>query len=180
MSINTKNFNLSDYFVMGLFINVYWVVKYLPSPIGDILRSFVIRVFGAKVGSARIYDGVTIWYPYRMQIGRSVTVNEFVYLNAYGGLTIGDHVSIGHGTSIVTSEHIFTDTNVPIQSQGIVGKSVEIEDNVWIGANVTILAGVHISQGSVIAAGAVVASDVPSGVVVGGVPAKVIKAIESS
>ena len=52
---------------------------------------------------------------------------------------------------------------------------VVIGDNVWIGANVTILPGVTIGDYVVVAAGAVVTKDVPSGVLVAGVPAIVKK-----
>ena len=45
----------------------------------------------------------------------------------------------------------------------------------WIGANVTILPGVTIGDYVVVAAGAVVTKDVPSGVLVAGVPAIVKK-----
>ena len=52
---------------------------------------------------------------------------------------------------------------------------VVVEDDVVIGANAVVLEGVRIGKGSVVAAGAVVVSDVPEGVVVAGVPAKIIK-----
>ena len=55
---------------------------------------------------------------------------------------------------------------------------VKIGNNVWIGAHATILAGVTIGDNAVVAAGAVVTKDVPVNVVVGGVPAKIIKTIE--
>lgn len=52
---------------------------------------------------------------------------------------------------------------------------VRIGDNVFIGANSIVLKGVSIGSGSVIAAGSVVVKDIPSGVLAGGNPAKVIK-----
>ncbi len=55
---------------------------------------------------------------------------------------------------------------------------IHIGKNVWIGANATVLAGVTIGDGAVVAAGAVVTKDVEPNMVVGGVPAKVIKKIE--
>ena len=45
------------------------------------------------------------------------------------------------------------------------------------GANVTVLPGVTIGDGAIIAAGAVVTKDVPPNTIVGGVPAKVMKAV---
>ncbi|GKX66076.1 2,3,4,5-tetrahydropyridine-2,6-dicarboxylate N-acetyltransferase [Inconstantimicrobium mannanitabidum] len=53
-----------------------------------------------------------------------------------------------------------------------------IEDDVLIGANSVILEGVKIGKGSVVAAGSVVVEDVPSGVVVAGTPAKIIKEVD--
>ncbi|MCL1949965.1 MAG: 2,3,4,5-tetrahydropyridine-2,6-dicarboxylate N-acetyltransferase [Turicibacter sp.] len=52
---------------------------------------------------------------------------------------------------------------------------VVIEDDVLVGANAVVLEGVRIGKGSVVAAGAVVIQDVPAGVVVGGVPARILK-----
>lgn len=56
---------------------------------------------------------------------------------------------------------------------------VHIGNNVWIGSNVTVLPGVSIGDGAVIAAGAVVTKDVEAYTVVGGVPAKLIRHIET-
>ena len=53
--------------------------------------------------------------------------------------------------------------------------SFRIGHDVWIGADVSIAQDVDIGTGAVIAAGAVVTKDVPAYVVVGGVPAKVIR-----
>jgi acetyltransferase-like isoleucine patch superfamily enzyme len=55
--------------------------------------------------------------------------------------------------------------------------SIIIENDVWIGARCQILKGVHIGARSIIAAGSVVTKDVPSDVVAGGIPCKVIRPI---
>ena len=56
---------------------------------------------------------------------------------------------------------------------------VTLGEKVWIGSNATVLAGVGIGDAAVVAAGAVVTRDVPPRTVVGGVPAKVIRTIET-
>lgn len=54
----------------------------------------------------------------------------------------------------------------------------EVGDDVLIGANAVILEGVKVGSNSVIAAGSIVTKDVPSGVVVAGSPAKIIKSVD--
>ncbi|MGS7710180.1 DapH/DapD/GlmU-related protein, partial [Clostridioides difficile] len=49
---------------------------------------------------------------------------------------------------------------------------------VWIGANVTVVPGVTIGDNAIIAAGAVVTKNVAENTIVGGVPAKLLRAID--
>lgn len=53
-----------------------------------------------------------------------------------------------------------------------------IGNNCWIGSNVIILDGVQIGNNVIVAAGAIVTKDVPNNVIVGGIPAKIIKRLE--
>ncbi|UBB91028.1 hypothetical protein J4771_06535 [Candidatus Kaistella beijingensis] len=57
---------------------------------------------------------------------------------------------------------------------GDIGKVI-IGENVWIGNNVTILKNTEIGNNSIVAAGAVVGGVFPENVIIGGVPAKIIK-----
>jgi acetyltransferase-like isoleucine patch superfamily enzyme len=170
----TRRITKRDYILHALYVPAYGMVKYLPSPVGDWLRWLVTRPFTTALRKVRIYEGVTFWYPYRIRIGQDVTLNEWVYLGGFGGLTIGSHVRIGHRTSIITSDHVYDDLTLPIHEQGLIHAEVVIEDNVWIGCNVTVLKGVRIGAGAIVAAGAVVTRDVPAGAIFGGVPAKQI------
>ena len=72
----------------------------------------------------------------------------------------------------------FNDPSNRINTHGV-SKPIIIEDNVWIGANCMILPGVTIGEGSVISANSVVVKTIPSRVVAGGNPAKVIKNLQS-
>lgn len=109
-------------------------------------------------------------------LGDQVSINRASNLSCFGGVTLGDNVSIGHGTSIISTNHGFSDPLVPIKYQTVTANPVVIGSNVWIGANVTILSGVTIPYGTVIAAGAVVTRSIKQpNMIIGGVPAHVIK-----
>jgi acetyltransferase-like isoleucine patch superfamily enzyme len=101
-------------------------------------------------------------------------VHSFCYIEATGGLTIGDDVSIAHSVSILTTNHNYADLDPPIRDQGVQERATTISDDVWIGCGSRILAGVTIGKGAVVAAGAVVTKDVEPYAVVGGVPARQI------
>ena len=58
-------------------------------------------------------------------------------------------------------------------------KPITIKENAWIASRAIIMKGVTVGKASVVAAGAVVTKDVPEKTVVAGVPAKVIKQINS-
>ena len=75
---------------------------------------------------------------------------------------------------IATLNHDFA----PDKRANMFPAPVKIGNRVWIGAHAAILAGVTIGDNAVVAAGAVVTKDVPANVVVGGIPAKIIKTIE--
>lgn len=81
---------------------------------------------------------------------------------------------MGPGVGIFSSNHGHERGGVPMINQAVEEKDVIIGNNVWLGAHVVVLPGVTIGDGVIVAAGAVVTKDIPSNVVVGGVPAKVI------
>lgn len=163
-----------DFVIHGVYFFIYGFLKYLPSPVGDWLRYLATKPFIKSMGTVRLYEGVTLWYPYRISLGDNVTLNEWVYISGFGSCSIGNGVRIGHRTSIISADHIFADPETPIYKQSLVAAPVVIEDDCWIGCNVTILKGVRIGRGAVVAAGAVVVKDVAPLTIVGGVPARPI------
>jgi acetyltransferase-like isoleucine patch superfamily enzyme len=97
------------------------------------------------------------------------------------GIIIEDDVLIGSCVHLYTGNHAFERLNIPIIDQGHKPfADIVLKKGCWVSANVTILAGVIIGENSVVAAGSVVTKSVPAGVVVAGVPAKIIKQIGHS
>lgn len=152
-------------------------LRMCPSSIGVALRMIAYKLVMSKNsrgGGVRIAEYVTIKFPENITVGNNVSFNEYDWIDGNGGLEIGNYVSIGPHTSIVTFSHGHNDLSIPIKMQKKELKKVTIEDNVWIGAGVTITCGVRIGTGSIIGAGSVVLKDVEPYSIVAGVPAKVI------
>lgn len=110
-----------------------------------------------------------------IDIGKNVGIGEFAHIGGAGGVTIGDDTIIGAYLSVHPENHVFFDREKLIREQGVTRKGVVVGSNCWIGAKVTILDGSHIGNGCVIAAGAVVKGQFPDNVVIGGIPAKILK-----
>jgi maltose O-acetyltransferase len=115
-----------------------------------------------------------IYHPENLVIGKNVSINDNLWINAKGSVEIGDNVLIGPYVIIHSANHNFSLRDVPIQNQKHTTSKVVIEEGVWIGARATILPGVIIGRGAIIAAGAVVNHDVAPYTIVGGVPAEYI------
>jgi acetyltransferase-like isoleucine patch superfamily enzyme len=119
--------------------------------------------------------------PFYTDCGKNISVGKNVFINSgcrfqdQGGITIGDGALIGHNVVLATLNHDID----PRKRSTMHPAPIVIGKNVWIGANATVVPGVIIGDGAVIAAGAVVTKDVPANVIVGGVPAKIIKQIET-
>ena len=96
-----------------------------------------------------------------------------------GPVTIGSHVNLAQGITVTALNHNFSDPEKRIDQQGVSTRQVVIGDDIWIGANAVILPGVTIGSHSVVAAGAVVTKDVPEHCLVAGVPAKIIRRLNT-
>lgn len=113
-----------------------------------------------------------------LKVGSSTIINNnFCMISESTGIEIGNNVLIGSNVHIYDSD--FHNLNPEKRLNGIPNTApVHIEDNVFIGSNVTILKGVNIGKNAVIASGSIVTKDIPSNVIAGGIPAKVIRELE--
>lgn len=112
----------------------------------------------------------------KISIGENTGFSEFSYINGSGGLEIGDNVISGQYLSIHPENHNIK-PEVLYRHSGVTNQGIKIGNNVWIGSKVTILDGSEIGDNCVIAAGAVVKGIFKNNVLIGGVPAKILKEI---
>lgn len=111
--------------------------------------------------------------------GDNVGIGSFCFFGCAGGINIGSDTIIGNYVSMHSENHNFGNGATLIRLQGVNHKGISIGQNCWIGAKATILDGATIGNNTVIAAGSVVRSGIyPENVVLGGIPAKVIKVME--
>lgn len=176
------------------------ISKLRPSWLMVALRSFYYRkrhkvilgnntyIFGAcefsgkNDGQISFGDNTVIcrWNVFRahggfIKIGNNCSINSFCHLSGNGGIEIGNNVRIATQCVIVSANHNFNRTDIPIIEQGETREKITIEDDCWIGAGVKILSGVTIGRGSVIGAGSVITRDVMPYSVVVGVPGRILR-----
>jgi len=166
---------------------------------------FLLVSSGGKIGKkVKIYEGVRIVCNHQgaINIGNNVRILRNVTISASesGKISIGNNTHIGESTIIysdreiiikndviigpqnviVDFDHIYRSIEIPIAKQGHNAKRILIEDDVWISSNCSIIKGVVIGKGSIIGAGSVVNKDISPYNVACGVPVKVIKKREKS
>jgi acetyltransferase-like isoleucine patch superfamily enzyme len=91
-------------------------------------------------------------------------------------------VIIGHNVSIAQNVNIMADSGPnasPLMQQyyPLITGSVTIGDHSWIGANAIIMPGVELGDFCVVAANSFVNKSFPSGSVIGGNPAKLLRTL---
>ncbi len=166
--------NLLQLFPRSFLVGGLSLFRHTPGKLGFGIRYLFLKSLAQNCGDVvAIFPGAYFLNVERIAIGHHVSIHQMCYLEGIGGLRIGSHVSLSHSVSIITHEHDYIQTKIPIRDADIILKPVIIEDDVWIGAGARILGGVTIGQGSVIGAGAVVTKSIPPGSIAVGVPASV-------
>lgn len=164
----------------GVFLLIEKMLRWCINPR---LRAGALRVLGAQVGkNVRIYE-IQLFNLDRgfrnLSIANDVHIGPGCRLDLAGRIIIGARSTLAPGVMVLT--HADPGASHGSKLAGIYLPNtypVTIGRDCWLGANATILAGVTISDLSIVAAGAVVTIDVPSGMVVGGIPARPLKLID--
>jgi len=113
----------------------------------------------------------------RISIGENFYSNYHFTILAGNLIEIGDNVMFGPDCSLYAAGHPF---DAEYRATGAeYAWPIKIGNNVWIGGGTKIVGGVSIGNNTVIAAGSVVTKSIPSGVLAGGNPCKVIREIKS-
>src|SRR5258706_7762790 len=82
-----------------------------------VLRTMLLRIFGAKVKYAAMSASTWIEMPWDLELGDHVLVGPRVHLYNLGGLTIGDHTVLSQDVYVCGGTHDYTDPGYPLIRQ---------------------------------------------------------------
>ena len=143
-------------------------------PVSCRVRGFLSRPFFKKCGKNFTYGkNVHFVGPHGIEIGDDVYLAAGCWLIGSGGIVIEDEVIFGPYAIVAAGSHKFK--NGSARFAGAKRSPVKIGRGSWIAAHAMVAPGVSIGVGNLIAANAVVTHDSPPNVVMGGVPAKILK-----
>lgn len=127
----------------------------------------LVNLYGCVLKD-RVFVGPFVEIQKNVVIGKDSRVSSHSFICE--GTAIGKNVFIAHGVMFIND--LFDSLNIKSWKM----RKVIVGDGVRIGSNATILP-VKIGKNSIIGAGSVVTCDVPSGVIVAGNPARVLRKV---
>lgn len=134
------------------------------------------NLYGCEIGdNSKV--GAFVEIQKNAKIGKNVKVSSHTFICE--GVTIEDDVFIGHNVSFINDKYPRATTeNGGLQTEAD-WKVVPtlVKRGASIGTSSTILCGVTIGERAIVGAGSVVTKDVPAGVIVVGVPARMRKKV---
>lgn len=174
--LNTNTYTGASFSLKNRIARTVWGVAYLvffkfsPRPLHS-YRSFILRMFGAKVGrGVHVYPKVTIWAPWNLILEDECGVADGVDLYSQGLIRLGYRAIISQRVFLCTGTHDYTKQGHPLVTGDII-----VGDHAWVAAEAFVHPGVAIGEGAVIGARSVVTKDMPSWTVCAGHPCKPLK-----
>jgi acetyltransferase-like isoleucine patch superfamily enzyme len=135
-----------------------------------------INLYGCQIG-----DNTKIGPFVEIQKGCTVGKNCKIQSHSFlcEGVIIEDEVFIGHGVMFINDRYPRSTTESGTLQTEMDWQVVFtlVKKGASIGSNATILCGTTVGEGAIVGAGSVVTKDVPSGVIVAGNPARVLRKI---
>lgn len=135
----------------------YFMISQIPGLFGSMLRGgYLSKHFKHAGRKLKIYPGARFRSMENLSVGDNVSIGYDNFIQALGGVTIGDNVSTAPGVKIWSVNHNYKDKNLLIEDQGQTYDPVIIGNDVLIASNSFIMPGVIIPDGVVVSAGSVV------------------------
>ena len=144
-----------------------------------LVRRLIINFFHS-LGFLNIYRSTIHGPANRLFRGKNVGHGNNIFYNTRSGkITIGDDCILSFNCMFLTGRHEYENGHLKERSKQVPdsGCDIVIGKGCWIASGVIVIGGVTIGDNCIIAAGSVVTKSFGSGLLIGGVPARVLKNI---
>lgn len=136
----------------------------------------LLNAIGHEIGEGTKVVGPVRLYG-KLHTGKNVWLGTNFTIHGLGNVYLGSNCDIAPDVTCLTGSHEIG-THERRAGQGVT-QDIVIGDGCWICARSTLVGSCHVGNGSIIAAGAVVNAEIDSNSIAGGIPAKVIRKLES-
>lgn len=135
-------------------------------------RRLLLRSFGAHIGQGvAVHASARIWAPWNLEMGDFSCLGPNVDCYSVSPIRIGAYVTVSQYSFLCSASH-----DIDSRDMTLVTAPVTLKDHVWVAADAFVGPGVTVHEGAVVGARASVFKDVPPWSVVGGNPARVLRA----
>jgi len=145
----------------------------------DVRLSKFVNLYGCEIGD-ETKIGAFVEIQKNALVGRRCKISSHTFICE--GVTIEDHVFIGHNVAFVNDSFPRATTatgELQTGSDWVVEKTL-VKNGASIGSGATILSNVTIGERSIVGAGSVVTRDVPPDVIVVGNPARILRSVDTT
>ncbi len=151
------DFDNSDYYhgkdkitrFVWIVISAIFLESLVPYPV--CFKSWLLRVFGAKVGNGLILKpNVKIKQPWRLEIGDNCWIGEGVWIDNLVRVKLESNVCLSQGAFLLTGNH-----NYKMATFDLITGEIHLHQGVWIGAKGLVGPGVTCYSHSILSAGSV-------------------------
>jgi len=154
------------------FVLLWWLVQAVAFPLTlhnfNILRSALLRLFGAKIGrGVVIRPTAKFTFPWKVKIGDYSWIGDDVVFYSLDYIRIGQHSVISQKSYLCTGSHDSLD-----RAFSLITAPITIGNGVWVATDCFVGPGVEIGANSVIGTRSTVLRSLPSGQVCWGTPCR--------
>lgn len=141
-----------------------------PLPFHSVRRQ-VLRWFGAQIHpTAKIYPGVSIWYPRNLTMGKHACLATGAICYSMAPVTLGAYALVSQRAHLCAGTHDIDDPDFQL-----VTKEITIADHAWVAAEAFVGPGSEMETGSVLGARAVLFGKLAAWSVATGNPARTLR-----
>lgn len=132
------------------------LLELVPWKLGIALRYLWAKRLAKSCGEDVVFEtGVRVTHWDKLELGNNVGIYETTYIDAKGGISIGDNVSISHQVSLISFDFDIQNHDGPMKQAPMSKKPIIIGDDTIIFAGVRVFAGTTIAPRTLVAANAV-------------------------